>query len=85
MIEKNSVVKVVLLSIVTLGIYVFIWAYQTMRNLDQLDGHYDKNYAVCVIFFIFVPFYSWYWFYSRSDRIAEISQQHQVLNGNNKI
>lgn len=65
---------VVVLTIVTLGIYGFIWIYQTVGTLNKkLPMSQQFGQGAQVLLCIFVPFYVIYWVYKHCKRIEEYS------------
>ena len=67
-----GIVKHVLLTLFTFGIYDCIWIYKTTENLN-LEGVTEihsgaKKLLLCV----FVPFYRIYWFYAQAKRLENL-------------
>ena len=67
-----GIVKHVLLTLFTFGIYDCIWVYKTTENLN-LEGVTEihsgaKKLMLC----IFVPFYRIYWFYAQAKRLENL-------------
>ncbi|MBQ0091978.1 MAG: DUF4234 domain-containing protein [Clostridiales bacterium] len=65
-ISRREIVKSILLSLVTCGIYFFYWKYQLVKNVHILQNDTDRfgSEFAC---FAFVPFYSLYWWHSRGE------------------
>ncbi|MBQ4269031.1 MAG: DUF4234 domain-containing protein, partial [Clostridia bacterium] len=54
------------MSIITLGLYDFYWAYLQIKNVRALKE--DKSSCIGeTLCFLLVPFYSFYWFYTRGQ------------------
>ena len=69
----DSIGKLVVLSIVTFGIYGLIWQYRLVRNM-RMVAHEDTNCAGEFLLLLFIPFYSIYWFYKRGKSFAQSVQ-----------
>ena len=66
-----GMVKHVLLSIFTFGIYNCIWTYKITENLNA--GNNEKqNGTNKLLLCIFVPFYRLYWYYNQSRRLENL-------------
>lgn len=66
-----GMVKHILLSLFTFGIYNCIWTYKTTENLNCGDNQIQsgtKKLLLC----IFVPFYRLYWYYNQSKRLENL-------------
>ena len=66
-----GMVKHVLLSLFTFGVYNCIWTYRLTENLNCGDNHIQsgtKKLLLC----IFVPFYRLYWYYNQSKRLENL-------------
>lgn len=66
-----GMVKHVLLSLFTFGIYNCIWTYKTTENLN-CDGNQIQSGAKKLLLCIFVPFYRLYWYYNQSKRLENL-------------
>ena len=67
-----SIVLLIVLSIVTFGIYVFIWIYRVSEFLGKTLGREQFSPGVEVVLCLFVPFYIIYWVYKQSKGIDEV-------------
>ena len=66
-----GMVKHVLLSLFTFGVYNCIWTYRLTENLNCGDNQIQsgtKKLLLC----IFVPFYRLYWYYNQSKRLENL-------------
>ena len=66
-----GMVKHVLLSLFTFGVYNCIWTYRLTENLNFGDNQIQsgtKKLLLC----IFVPFYRLYWYYNQSRRLENL-------------
>lgn len=72
-----GIVKHILLTIFTFGIYDFYWVYKTTENLNVGSKEIQsgtKKLLLC----IFVPFYRWYWFYAQSKRLEKLMREKDM-------
>ena len=66
-----GIIKHVLLSIFTFGIYNCIWTYKITENLNV--GNNEKQSGTNkLLLCIFVPFYRLYWYYNQSRRLEKL-------------
>lgn len=72
--HKTSITAAFLLPLVTLGIYQFIWIYRMIRSVRSICGK-SLECAGEFLLLMFVPFYSWYWLYSRSKAFAAAADE----------
>ena len=77
LLEPKSIVKSILLSVVTLGIYRWFWMYSLMKRVRYLaDG--NSSCGMEMVCYLFVPFYEWYWFYTRGKRLADGAAEYGI-------
>ena len=69
-----DLVKLVILCIVTCGIYEFYWIYKVTEFTNQ-DGAEYRNPTNKLLLCLFVPFYFLYWIYVTCKKIETISAQ----------
>lgn len=72
----------VILSIVTLGIYLIYWDYHLIKNTRAIKNQ-ETGGAAELLLRIFIPFYSWYWWFTRGKSIKKELQErgyHTVGN-----
>ena len=56
MLKQRGVVEVILLTIITCGIYGIYWVYDTLNGMEQITGHQSSaNSVVCLLLCIFFP------------------------------
>lgn len=68
-----SIVRLIVLSIVTLGIYVYIWIYHTALFTEKRSPQGPQSSAgIQVVLCLFVPFYFIYWVYKQCKAIEDI-------------
>ncbi|MBQ4092872.1 MAG: DUF4234 domain-containing protein [Firmicutes bacterium] len=76
-----GIVKLIILSIVTLGIYVYIWIYKTTRYLDNvLNRQGSFSPGVEVVLCLFVPFYFIYWVYKQTKATEDAHRMRGNLS-----
>lgn len=68
-IEQKDIAAAIIISLLTCGIYTIYWVYCIMKSIKALKGE-DDSVVGEMLCFIFVPFYSVYWMYTRSDVIV---------------
>ena len=77
LLETKGIAVAIVLSIVTCGIYGLFWYYNIVKRIHYIyAGNFD-----CVaeyLLLLFVPFYGWYWLYTRSQRLAQSSVRYGV-------
>ena len=62
-----------LLSIVTLGIWQLIGVYKITRYLSSLDKTYPRDPVTKLLLCMFIPFYSWYWYYKSGEIVDHLN------------
>lgn len=72
-----DVVKLIILCIVTCGIYEFYWIYKVTEFTNQDGGEY-RNPTNKLLLCLFVPFYFLYWIYVTCKKIETMSAQRGV-------
>ena len=69
-----GMVKHILLSLFTLGIYNCIWTYKTTENLNCGKNEIQSG-AKKLLLCIFLPFYRIYWYYNQSKRLENLMKE----------
>ncbi len=69
-INKRSIGKCILLSFVTCGIYLIYWEYLLAKNVKALKND-TSGCAGEMACLMFVPFYSYYWWFTRGKTVKE--------------
>ena len=66
--KEENIAKNVILTIITFGVYGYIWLYRMSRNIKCLNN--DKSSSTGeLLCLLFVPFYMLYWVYTRAKAI----------------
>lgn len=71
--EDFSVLKYILLTIVTLGIWDIVFIYKTTKYFDEVIFDGKCGPVTEMLMCLFVPFYSVYWFYKYGKKIEIIA------------
>lgn len=83
-IEESDIAKMVILSIITLGIYTYVWIYNIAKQIKELDREISSVSGE-IICCIFVPFYFLYWIYTRYAKLKAVADKNNINIGNNGI
>ena len=83
-IEENNIAKMVILSIITLGIYTYVWIYKIAKKIKELDGEFS-SVATEIICIMFVPFYLLYWVYTRYAKLKAVADTDGIEIDNNGV
>ena len=75
-----SLGKHILLLLFTVGIWQLIWIYRTTKYLNKTPNAEFYNPASKLLLFLFVPFYSIYWFYKHGQRIDSFTKSKGLNN-----
>jgi hypothetical protein len=67
--EQKSIGLCIVLSIVTCGIYYIIWLASMCKKIKLMNNE-EPSVAGEVILCLIIPFYSLFWLYSRSKKLA---------------
>lgn len=84
-INKRSVGKAIVLSIISFGIYSLYWEYLLVKNTKSIK-HDNSSCTGEMLCLLFVPFYSFYWWYTRGCLVKkEFSEHNYAASGNGII
>lgn len=70
--------KHIVLCLFTFGIWYWIWIYRTTAYLNRTPNAEQYNPTSKLLLFIFVPFYSIYWYYKHGGRIDTLSHSRNL-------
>lgn len=73
-----GMVKHILLTLFTFGIYDCCWVYKTTENLNIGGINEIQSGTKKLLLCIFVPFYRIYWFYAQSKRLENLMREKDV-------
>ncbi|KAF1302867.1 DUF4234 domain-containing protein [Enterococcus saccharolyticus] len=75
---NRSVLLIIVLSIITCGIYPFIWMYQVTSELNEYTEDYHLNPSLVIVLTLLTcGLYQFYWWY----RINELMMRAQYQTG----
>ena len=75
-----SLGKHILLLIFTCGIWYLIWVYRTTKYLNKTPESEYCNPTSKLLLFMFVPFYSIFWYYRHGQKIDSFSKSKGLNN-----
>ena len=79
MYQERNVATVIILSIVTCGIYMYYWIYVTSRDINTYLEITDMDPAIEVVLCFFTcGIYLLYWFFKYSQRISDAHIKAQL-------
>jgi predicted RNA-binding Zn-ribbon protein involved in translation (DUF1610 family) len=80
MIRKRSLASLIVLSIITFGIYSLYWIYQLAKDVNALCGGDGKKTAGLLRYFLFnlitLGVYSWVWLYKLGNRLQDNAHRY---------
>ena len=65
-----------LLSIVTLGVWNYIWFYKTTNLLNEATGDENGSAVKELLLCMFVPFYTIFWYYKHAGKVFMLLKKH---------
>ncbi len=74
--NKRSIIAMILLSIITCGIYLIFWMYLARSEFQQLSGDQSISPGLELLFCLLCAPYSLYWIYKFSSDIAKYQYQN---------
>ncbi len=72
--------KHVLLLILTFGIWELIWVYRMTAYLNNAENFEKRSPKNQLLLFIFIPFYSVYWYYQSAKRVDKLAEKEGVTS-----
>ncbi len=82
---QRSIVSMILLSIVTCGIYDLYWMYHARSEFQQLSGDTTIKPGTELLFSIICLPYTIYWIYKFSTDIANYQKEHGLQVADNAV
>jgi uncharacterized membrane protein len=73
--QKRNILLMILLTIITLGIYVIFWQYFTTKELRQKGG----NIPIFILYFIPLVNLYWYWKYCEAADQVTVGKVPTIL------
>ncbi|MGX7164357.1 DUF4234 domain-containing protein [Enterococcus massiliensis] len=83
--KQRSILSVIVLSIITCGIYFFVWMYQTTRDLNEYTNDYRLSPGTVILLTVITcGIYGIYWWYRINDLFIKAQQKvgYKVYNDN---
>ncbi len=84
-ITQKSIPVLIILSIVTCGIYYLYWIYNTSSEIQAETLNSDVSPALELVFSLFCGIYQIYWMYKYSKKIVEMYARRGVQTSDNSI
>jgi len=72
--RQRCAVSILLLSLISCGIYLIYWIYTVTDDLNSIDGDTTSPLAVVSLGVITCGIYTLYWWYKLGERIAKIEK-----------
>lgn len=85
MYQQRSIATVIILSIVTCGIYFYYWMYVTMRDINTYLEIADMDSGIELLICIFCSPYIIYWFYKYAQRISEAQLKNNLAASDDAV
>lgn len=82
MIAKKDFWVVLLLSIVTCGIYYWVYIYQMTRDVNRMageDGRGTDPAVVVILSIVTCGIYHYYWLYQYGNRMQDLGRANNIL------
>ncbi len=84
-IYKRRIAPAIILSFLTGGIWTLFWEYLLLKNTRAVIGDSSPTTGEYLLL-LFVPFYSWYWLYTRGETVRrEFMKRGYPVTGSGKI
>ncbi len=88
--KKRSIMEVILLSIVTCGIYGIYWFITVTNEIegalaDRSDGHCSSGITAFLLNLVTCGIYGLYWWYAEGKRLALLGEIRGVKIGDNSV
>lgn len=84
-VQNRSIAMVILLTIVTCGIYGWVWYYQTTTEVNMSLGENDNALFELLLIFITCGLYGFYWFYKYNQRLVRLGQTMGLTLSDNAL
>ncbi|GEM00853.1 protein of unknown function [Halolactibacillus halophilus] len=86
MIKQRSVAMVIILSLITCGIYSLYWIYAITEELSQATNDPTFSGAKALIFLLLTcGIYGFFWYYVVGQKMADMQRQHNMLIKDNGV
>ena len=74
-IQNRSIPMVIILSLVTCGIYSLVWLYQTSQEVSNTVGDSDSPGVELLLCIVTCGIYTIYWWYKYSKKLVTLSER----------
>lgn len=81
MIQARNFVTILLLNIVTCGIYGLYYMYSITQDMNTMVGNDGRNTdpsTVVLLTIVTCGFYGWYWYYEQGNRMKALCDQNNI-------
>jgi len=81
MIQTRNFVTILLLNIITCGIYGLFYMYTVTQDLNTMVGNAGHNVepsTVVLLNIVTCGFYSWYWYYEQGNRMKALCDRNSI-------
>ena len=85
-ITNRSVATTIILSIVTCGIYYYVWMYQTSQDVNNTIGDTSENAGLEILFTIITcGIYGYYWLWKYNKKLFDLSLKMGKNTSDNSV
>ncbi len=81
---EMNIARCAIFTIITFGIYQWVWLYHIAKNIKHLDGD-NSSVTGELLCLMFIPFYWIYWVYTRSKTIKKCADERQIVMTDNSV
>lgn len=86
MLTKKNIGKILLLSVLTCGIYYYVWLAKTQDEMNSLMNDGDTSGAMVVLLSIITcGIYTIYWYYNMGNKVTSIKSYNNLPAKENAI
>lgn len=74
--EYIDIAKHIFLSLITCGIWLFVWNYHVTKNLNDVESVEDRGPGRELALCMFLPFYYPYWLYKTAEAVEDYGMEN---------
>jgi len=78
-----DLVKHILLSLFTCGVWMYMWIYKTTKALNKTPNSEKYDPMNKLLLCLFVPFYMVYWFYKHGEKVDKLNKYANIKKEDN--
>ena len=81
MIQTRNFVTILLLNIITCGIYGLYYMYTVTQDMNTMAGNDGRNTepsTVVLLTIVTCGFYGWYWYYEQGNRMKALCDRNNI-------